>query len=48
VKIQEHLKIWVEYVPQKKIKKTIPFPVAPKENKIPTSKFNQGCEKPVL
>jgi len=35
-------------IAKRKIKKTIPFPVAPKENKIPTSKFNQGCEKPVL
>ena len=30
------------------IKKTIPFTIAPKKNKIPRNKSNQGMKRPVL
>ena len=33
---------------ERKIKKTVPFIIASKKNKIPRNKFNQGVERPVL
>ena len=33
---------------EREIKKTIPFTIASKINKIPRNKPNQGCKRPVL
>ena len=33
---------------EREIKKTIPFTIASKKDKIPTNKPNQGCKRPIL